>query len=100
MDCQGIPGDDLISLTPRRAYAKANGIWFLPTLAALKVWLERSNFRDIECFYAEKLDVGEQRATAWAAIPSLQEALDPDDATKTVEGYPAPWRFYVKAIRG
>ena len=104
IDCQGIPvqgaEDNPVALIPRRAYAKGNGMWFLPTPAALRIWLERSNFREIEFFYSEKLTTDEQRSTKWADIPSLAEALDPEDDTKTVEGYPAPWRYYVRCVRG
>ena len=39
-------------------------------------------------------------STKFADIPSLAEALDKDDDTKTVEGYPAPWRYYVRCVRG
>jgi tRNA (mo5U34)-methyltransferase len=53
----------------------------------------------MECFFSEKLSTDEQRSTAWANIPSLQEALDPNDPQKTIEGYPAPCRFYVRAVR-
>ncbi|MFO0447474.1 MAG: DUF1698 domain-containing protein, partial [Pseudomonadota bacterium] len=35
------------------------------------------------------------RSTAWAPIKSLQDFLDPQDSTRTVEGYPAPWRHYL-----
>ena len=79
---------------------KGNGFWFLPTPAALRIWLERSNFRDVEFFYSEKLSPDEQRSTQWADIPSLAEALDPEDDTKTAEGYPAPWRYYLRCARG
>ena len=30
-------------------------------------------------------------------IDSLQEFLDPEDPSLTVEGYPAPWRYYLIA---
>ncbi|MDF7671568.1 DUF1698 domain-containing protein [Orbaceae bacterium ESL0721] len=34
----------------------------------------------------------EQRTTAWSSEQSLADFLNPDDPTKTVEGYPAPLR--------
>ncbi len=37
-----------LCLVPRRAYANAGGIWFLPNQRALRVWLERANFINIE----------------------------------------------------
>ena len=39
----------------------------------------------------------EQRKTPWSFDQSLEDFLDENDKTKTVEGYPAPKRVYVKA---
>ena len=112
VDCQGVadaPGPwagQPLALVPAGRYANMGGVWFLPTLAALKNWLRRASFAEVECFYAEPLSTEEQRATEWAPISSLEQALvgepaaaGPDGAARTVEGYPAPWRFYVKARR-
>ena len=95
--CQGQP----LCLVPRGKYAKAGGVWFLPNKKALINWLERANFRDVKIFFAEKLSVEEQRSTShWANIPSLASALKSDDSSTTIEGYPAPHRFYLRATRG
>ncbi len=51
-------------------------------------------------FYSAPLSVDEQRATGWADIRSLSEALNPNDTSMTVEGHPAPFRFYLRAQRG
>ena len=99
IDCQGIPGSDSYALVPAGRYARARGIWFLPTLSCLKNWLKRARFREVECFYGQPLSTEEQRSTEWAPIDSLEEFLDPNDPSKTVEGYPAPWRFYVRTVR-
>jgi tRNA (mo5U34)-methyltransferase len=42
----------------------------------------------------------EQRKTDWIESQSLEDFLDPDDSTKTVEGYPAPVRGYVRIKKG
>jgi len=97
IDCQGIPGEAPIALTPRQRYAHARGIWFLPTQSCLEHWLCRAGFGDIRCFFAEPLTIAEQRRTDWANINSLAEFLDPHDPSRTIEGYPAPWRYYVIA---
>eukprot|EP00615_Pteridomonas_danica_P002641 CAMPEP_0114340454 /NCGR_PEP_ID=MMETSP0101-20121206/8386_1 /TAXON_ID=38822 ORGANISM="Pteridomonas danica, Strain PT" /NCGR_SAMPLE_ID=MMETSP0101 /ASSEMBLY_ACC=CAM_ASM_000211 /LENGTH=278 /DNA_ID=CAMNT_0001473719 /DNA_START=1120 /DNA_END=1957 /DNA_ORIENTATION=- len=89
-----------LALMPRKSYANAGGIWFLPNQECLRIWLTRAHFKDIEIFYADKLSTDEQRATEWADIRSLQQALDPKDMTRTIEGYPAPHRFYLRATRG
>ncbi len=99
VDCQGVEGNDPIAFVPGGRYANARGIWFLPTLPCLKTWLRRSGFKDIKCFYAKPLDSSEQRATKWAPIKSLEDFLDPKDRSKTIEGYPAPIRFYLTASK-
>lgn len=100
VDCQGIPGDQPVSLVPRKRYAKARGIWNLPTQSCLEHWIVRSGYANVETFFSEPLSIEEQRRTKWADIESLRDFLDIKDITKTVEGYPAPWRHYVKAKRG
>ncbi len=100
IDCQGIAGELPVSLSPRGRYAKARGIWFLPTRSCLEHWMARAGFQNLRCFFSEPLSVEEQRRTAWADIDSLQEFLDPTDLEKTIEGYPAPWRHYIVAARG
>lgn len=97
IDCQGIPGDSPLTLVPRKRYAGARGIWFLPTESALINWVRRAGFSQAETIFAEPLSTEEQRATPWAPIRSLAERLDPANPNKTMEGYPAPWRYYVKA---
>ncbi|MFB2934517.1 tRNA 5-methoxyuridine(34)/uridine 5-oxyacetic acid(34) synthase CmoB [Aerosakkonemataceae cyanobacterium BLCC-F154] len=97
IDCQGIPGELPVSLTPRKRYAQARGIWFLPTQSCLENWLARAGFTQINCFFAAPLSVEEQRRTVWADIDSLQEFLNSDDSSLTIEGYPAPWRYYLIA---
>ncbi|MEM1169875.1 MAG: tRNA 5-methoxyuridine(34)/uridine 5-oxyacetic acid(34) synthase CmoB [Cyanobacteria bacterium P01_H01_bin.35] len=97
IDCQGIPGDLPVALTPQKRYAQARGIWFLPTQSCLENWIGRAGFSDINCFFAAPLSVEEQRRTTWANIDSLSEFLSPDDPSFTVENYPAPWRYYAIA---
>ncbi len=97
VDCQGIPGELPLALTPRKRYAQARGIWFLPTQSCLETWMARAGFTQIRCVFAEPLSTAEQRRTAWADIDSLRDFLDPEDPSRTIEGYPAPWRYYVIA---
>jgi len=99
VECQGIPGDEPVALCPESRYARARGIWFLPTASCLQNWLHRAGFRKIECFFAEALSTKEQRRSNWADIDSLESFLAPGDPSRTVEGYPAPWRLYMKALR-
>jgi tRNA (mo5U34)-methyltransferase len=101
VDCSGIPGDESMALFPKKRYAGMSGVYFLPTLATLKIWLQRAQFVQHQIIFAEKLSTEEQRITEWAPVnTSLKECLDPTDDEKTIEGYPAPHRFYLRAKRG
>ncbi|MBC7659421.1 MAG: tRNA 5-methoxyuridine(34)/uridine 5-oxyacetic acid(34) synthase CmoB [Chitinophagaceae bacterium] len=95
IDCQGIPGEDSMSLTPTGRYAGATGVWFLPTLLCLQNWIKRAGFSQQKAFYSEPLTSVEQRATPWADVKSLSDFLDPHDPGRTIEGHPAPYRHYL-----
>lgn len=92
-----IDGDDEICLTPNKRYSKIPNIYFIPTIPALKNWLERAGFENIEVLATTVTTSEEQRKTPWSFDESLEDFLDENDKTKTVEGYPAPKRVYVKA---
>ncbi|MDN5077681.1 tRNA 5-methoxyuridine(34)/uridine 5-oxyacetic acid(34) synthase CmoB [Aliarcobacter butzleri] len=92
-----IDGDDEICLTPNKRYSKIPNIYFIPTIPALKNWLERVGFENIEVLATTVTTSEEQRKTPWSFDESLEDFLDPNDSSKTVEGYPAPKRVYVKA---
>ncbi len=97
IDCQGVQHDDSIALVPKNTYAGSSGMWFLPSLSCLLNWVRRSGFQDVVCFYQAQVSELEQRSTPWAPIKSLGDFLSPIDRQKTIEGYPRPWRFYVRA---
>ena len=92
-----VPGDESYACTPEDRYARMRNVWLLPTIAELTTWLRRSGFRDIELIDQSITTTDEQRSTEWMPFESLREALDPDDPTKTVEGWPAPHRVVVTA---
>ncbi len=92
-----IDGDDEICLTPNKRYSKIPNIYFIPTIPALKNWLERAGFENIEVLATTITTSQEQRKTRWSFDESLEDFLDPNNSSKTVEGYPAPKRVYVKA---
>ena len=92
-----IDGYDEICLTPNKRYSKIPNIYFIPTIPALKNWLERAGFENIEVLATTITTPQEQRKTTWSFDESLEDFLDPNDSSKTVEGYPAPKRVYVKA---
>lgn len=95
----GIPGEEEVSLTPSEKYAGMGNIWHLPTLNCLKLWLTKNKFHDIEVISTEWGTTDEQRATEWASSVSFKDFLDLNDSSKTIEGYPAPERFILKATK-
>ena len=92
-----IDGEEELCLTPNKRYSKIPNIYFIPTTPALKNWRERAGFEDIEDLATTVTTSEEQRKTLWSFDQSLEDFLAPNDKTKTVEGYPAPKRVYVKA---
>jgi tRNA (mo5U34)-methyltransferase len=97
LDTFMIDGEAEVALTPRERYSKIGNIYFIPTVNALKNWCHRAGFDAVEVLEIKKTDLEEQRKTDWIASQSLDHFLDPDDSEKTVEGYPAPKRVYIKA---
>ena len=53
-------------------------------------------FRDFEILAQKPTDASEQRKTEWIDGQSLENFLDPHDSSRTIEGYPAPRRIYVR----
>jgi tRNA (mo5U34)-methyltransferase len=92
-----IDGEEELCLTPDKRYSKIPNIYFIPTIPALRNWLSRAGFEDIEVIVTTTTTNEEQRKTKWSFDQSLEDFLDPNDKTKTIEGYPAPKRVYMKA---
>lgn len=99
LDTFMIDGEGEMCLTPKDRYSKIPNIYFVPTVSALKNWCHRAGFETVEVLETMKTEHNEQRKTEWIDTQSLEDFLDPDDDTKTVEGYPAPKRVYIKAIK-
>ncbi len=99
LDTFMIDGEGEMCLTPRDRYSKIPNIYFVPTVNALKNWCFRAGFETVEVLEIMKTEPTEQRKTEWIETQSLEDFLDPDDQTKTVEGYPAPKRVYIKAMK-
>jgi tRNA (mo5U34)-methyltransferase len=87
-----VEGDHQTALMPTDRYAKMRNVWFIPSTAALTLWLQRVGFRDIQVVDLNQTTLDEQRATCWMENESLIDFLDPTDHSKTIEGYPAPLR--------
>lgn len=87
-----VAGDAQQVLVPEDRYAQMRNVWFLPSVAALELWLRRAGFVDVRCIDVSVTSVEEQRSTEWMRFQSLPEFLDPQDRSKTIEGLPAPRR--------
>ncbi len=92
-----IDGDENQVLVPRDRYAQMRNVWFLPSAKALELWLKRSGFKNIQTLHIAATTIEEQRTTEWMKYHSLEQFLDPNDHSKTVEGYQAPTRAIVTA---
>ncbi len=87
-----IKGDELEVLMPRDRYAQMRNVWFLPSSKAMIKWLLRSGFKNVKLIDETVTSLEEQRTTEWMQFHSLKEFLDPNDSSKTIEGYDAPLR--------
>ncbi len=96
LDTFYIEGEDEICLSPASSYSKIPNVYFVPTISALKNWCLRAGFDSFEVLETSKTDASEQRKTSWIEGQSLEDFLDKEDSSKTVEGYPAPARVYVR----
>ncbi|MGL4220010.1 MAG: tRNA 5-methoxyuridine(34)/uridine 5-oxyacetic acid(34) synthase CmoB, partial [Shewanella sp.] len=94
-----IDGDENAVLVPQDRYGKMNNVWCIPSVAALMLWLKKCDFTDIRCVDTDVTALAEQRRTDWMPNESLVEYLDPNDITKTIEGYPAPKRATIIAVK-
>ena len=87
-----VEGDENTVLVPGDRYAQMRNVYFIPSALALKNWMEKCGFVDVRIADMSITSTDEQRRTEWMVTESLADFLDPNDPTKTVEGYPAPLR--------
>jgi tRNA (mo5U34)-methyltransferase len=87
-----VDGDENTVLMPKDRYAQMRNVWYLPSIDALTIWMQRAGFRDIKCVDVDITSTEEQRATQWMQNHSLVDFLDSHNNRLTIEGYPAPKR--------
>ena len=87
-----VEGDENTVLVPGDRYAQMRNVYFIPSALALKNWMEKCGFVDVRIADMSVTSTEEQRRTEWMITESLADFLDPNDPSKTVEGYPAPLR--------
>ena len=84
-------------LVPEGRYARMGNVWFLPSCATLESWLRKVGFVNPQVIDVSNTSTDEQRSTDWMTFHSLANFLDPEDPSKSIEGYPAPRRAVVTA---
>lgn len=94
-----VEGDINTVLMPVDRYASMRNVFFLPSTDMLELWLHRSGFVDARTVDVCMTNVAEQHSTEWMTFQSLPDFLDSSDASRTIEGYPAPRRATVVARR-
>ena len=92
-----VDGDINSVLVPADRYAKMKNVYFIPSVAALINWLEKVGFSNVRCVDVATTTLEEQRKTDWLENESLIDFLDPNDHSKTIEGYQAPKRAVILA---
>lgn len=86
-------------LVPPGRYARMGNVWFIPSCDQLANWLGKVGFKDIELVDVTATTAEEQRSTDWMQFQSLSDFLDPQDSSKSIEGYPAPRRAIFTAVK-
>lgn len=92
-----IEGDVNSVLLPEDRYQQMRNVWFLPSCDALVLWMQRCGFKNVRVVDVSTTSTDEQRATDWMTFDSLEKFLDPNDPSKTIEGYPGPMRAVILA---
>ncbi|MBT3425635.1 MAG: tRNA 5-methoxyuridine(34)/uridine 5-oxyacetic acid(34) synthase CmoB [Gammaproteobacteria bacterium] len=87
------------SLKPTGRYAQMRNVWLIPTLKYIKELLQQCACEDIKVVDVNVTSTQEQRSTEWMRFQSLADFLDPEDSSKTIEGYPAPVRAVIIATK-
>ena len=79
-------------LQPEGRYAQMRNVWNIMTIEKIENLLSEAGFYNIRCVNQSTTSLNEQRSTNWMQYHSLEQFLNGDDLTKTIEGYPAPKR--------
>lgn len=94
-----VEGSSQTALIPTDRYAAMPNVWFIPSVDMLTIWLEKLKFSDIQVLDVTPTTSEEQRKTAWSSGASLADFLDADNPELTREGYPAPLRATLRAVK-
>jgi len=86
-------------LRPKGRYAKMRNVHEIPSVKKVEKLLDSLNFKEIKLLDVTKTTGAEQRKTVWMRFESLEDFLDKNDDSKTVEGYPAMTRAIFRAVK-
>ena len=86
-------------LVPEDRYARMRNVWAVPGTKKLVDWATQAGFMNVRVVDVTATTMREQRSTDWMCFESLEQALDPMDRGKTIEGLPAPVRAIVIASK-
>ncbi|MFC4258303.1 tRNA 5-methoxyuridine(34)/uridine 5-oxyacetic acid(34) synthase CmoB [Marinobacter lacisalsi] len=92
-----VEGPEGYTLMPEDRYGRMRNVWFLPSCDTLLRWMARAGLEDARVVDVTVTTTDEQRATDWMQFQSLEHFLDPNDPTRTIEGYPGPRRATIIA---
>lgn len=84
-------------LRPAGRYARMGNVFEIPTPNSLLNAMAAAGFEEARVIDIAATTGAEQRSTPWMRFESLAEALNPDDAGRTIEGHPAPRRCVAAA---
>ncbi len=90
-----LEGNEENELIPEDRYAGMKNVWSIPTIPTLSNWLVQTDFKGIEVLNRTVTTLDEQRQTEWMRSHSLNQFLNQDDQSLTIEGYPAPLRAMI-----
>jgi tRNA (mo5U34)-methyltransferase len=79
-------GREEFLLTPEGRYARMRNVWAIPGTERLLHWVRGAGFRAPRVVDLSVTTTLEQKSTDWMTFESLEQALDPADQTKTIEG--------------
>ena len=82
---------------PQDRYAGMRNVYHIPSVDTLKTKLQSVGLLDPKVVNVAWTTEEEQRSTPFMTFRSLRDALNPDDKSRTIEGYPAPKRAIVIA---
>lgn len=92
-----LEGGTHTALVPEKRYAKMPNVHCIPTIPVIISWITHAGFSNARCVDISPTTPEEQRRTEWTDTESLTDFLDPNNDTKTIEGYPAPVRAVIIA---